>query len=421
MEGYSNYRNSKIQWIGKIPAHWEERKAKYIFSYKKMIVGEKADNYDLLSLTLKGIIKRDMENPTGKFPSSFDSYQEVNKGDFVFCLFDNEETPRTVGLSEFYGMITGAYDVFGCNKPGILPQFLLYYYLTIDDSKLMRPLYKGLRKTIPFDSFMRYRIPLPPLSEQEKIVSYLDSKTLIINSYVAERERELRLLNELKETEIANVVTKGLNPDVKMKESKNPLFGLIPEHWEERKIKYCFYERSEKNHPDEPILCATQSQGVIPQSMYANRVVVVNKGFEGLKFVKVGDFVISLRSFEGGIEYAYYQGIISAAYTILTPIDKDYSFYYKMLFKSVPFIQLLQTCVTGIREGQNINYQLLSRKHIPIPPKSELDGIISEINDKCTKINSLISELEAEIDYLKEYKQRLISDCVTGQINVQNI
>ena len=189
MEGYSNYRNSKIQWIGKIPAHWEERKAKYIFSYKKMIVGEKADNYDLLSLTLKGIIKRDMENPTGKFPSSFDSYQEVNKGDFVFCLFDNEETPRTVGLSEFYGMITGAYDVFGCNKPGILPQFLLYYYLTIDDSKLMRPLYKGLRKTIPFDSFMRYRIPLPPLSEQEKIVSYLDSKTLIINSYVAERER----------------------------------------------------------------------------------------------------------------------------------------------------------------------------------------------------------------------------------------
>lgn len=237
---------------------------------------------------------------------------------------------------------------------------------------------------------------------------------------MSQRERELRLLNELKEAEIAKVVTQGLNPNVKMKESKTPFFGLIPEHWEERKMKYCFTERSEKNHPEEPVLCATQSQGVIPQSMYQNRVVLVNKGFEGLKFVKVGDFVISLRSFEGGIEYAYYQGIISAAYTILTPIDKGYTVYYRMLFKSAPFIQLLQTCVTGIREGQNINYQLLGRKHIPIPPASELNDIVSKINDKCTRINSLISELEAEINYLKEYKQRLIADCVTGQINVQN-
>lgn len=237
---------------------------------------------------------------------------------------------------------------------------------------------------------------------------------------MSQRERELQLLNELKESEIANVVTRGLNPDVKMKESKTKFFGLIPEHWEERKIKYCFRERSEKNHPDEPILCATQSQGVIPQSMYQNRIVVVNKGFEGLKFVKVGDFVISLRSFEGGIEYAYYQGIISAAYTILTPIDNANAEYFKLLFKCTPFIQVLQTCVTGIREGQNINYQMLSRKFIPLPPIDEQHAIVSHIDNKCAKINSLISELEAEIEYLKEYKQRLIADCVTGQICVMN-
>lgn len=234
-------------------------------------------------------------------------------------------------------------------------------------------------------------------------------------------ERELRLLNELKETEIAKVVTQGLNPDVKMKECKTSIIGFIPEHWEERKMKYCFTERSEKNHPNEPMLCATQSQGVIPQSLYQNRVVVVNKGFEGLKFVRVGDFVISLRSFEGGIEYAYYQGIISAAYTILTPTNANYAEYYKLLFKCHPFIQVLQTCVTGIREGQNINYQMLGRKFIPVPPLSEQQAIVAYINNKTAKITSLITELEAEIAYLKEYKQRLIADCVTGQINVQNI
>ena len=168
----------------------------------------------------------------------------------------------------------------------------------------------------------------------------------------------------------------------------------LPSHWEERKVKYSFIERSEKNHPNEPILCATQSQGVIPQSLYQNRVVVVNKGFEGLKFVRVGDFVISLRSFEGGIEYAYYQGIISAAYTIIKPFNKENTEYFKLLFKSHPFIQLLQTCVTGIREGQNINYQLLGRKFIPIPPLAEQEKIVKFLESKTSNIDAYVAERE---------------------------
>lgn len=138
------------------------------------------------------------------------------------------------------------------------------------------------------------------------------------------------------------------------KDSGVKWLGNIPQHWEVRKIKYVFTERSQKGFPKEPILCSTQKYGVIPQHMYDNRVVVVNKGLEGLKLVRKGDFVISLRSFQGGIEYAYYQGIISAAYTILNLNDNCYSNYIKYLMKSFDFIQLLQTCVTGIREGQNI-------------------------------------------------------------------
>lgn len=189
MDRYSEYKPSSIQWLKELPSHWEERKAKYVFRHKKTIVGSRHDEYELLSLTIQGIVKRDMENPTGKFPSSFDTYQNVEPGDFVFCLFDNEETPRTVGLSDLSGMITGAYNVLAKQSQTILSQFLLYYYLTIDNAKLMKPLYKGLRKTIPFDTFMRYKIPLPPLAEQEKIVSYLENKTLCIDAYVRERER----------------------------------------------------------------------------------------------------------------------------------------------------------------------------------------------------------------------------------------
>ena len=131
--------------------------------------------------------------------------------------------------------------------------------------------------------------------------------------------RERELIESLKSSEIANVVTHGLNPNAPMKDSGIPWIGMIPEHWKTRKIKFLFKERSQKGFPNEPILCATQKYGVIPQNMYENRVVVVNKGLEGLKLVKKGDFVISLRSFQGGIEYAHYQGIISASYTVLIP------------------------------------------------------------------------------------------------------
>ena len=259
---------------------------------------------------------------------------------------------------------------------------------------------------------------LPSKEEQQAIVSYLDTKCSKIETLLANKEKEISLLQEMKQRIIADVVTRGLNPNVKFKSTNIPWLPEIPEHWKMRKIKYVFKERSEKNHPDEEPLCATQSRGVIPQSLYEGRVVVVNKGFENLKFVKQGDFVISLRSFQGGIEYAYYQGIISAAYTILQVNEQQMASYYKLLFKSHDFIQLLQTCVTGIREGQNINYPLLSNKLIPVPPIEEQHAIVSYITERTAKIDSLIEKLNKEIECIKEYKQRLISDVVTGQIKV---
>ena len=191
----------------------------------------------------------------------------------------------------------------------------------------------------------------------------------------------------------------------------------IPEYWEAVKIKYCFNQRSEKGFPNEPILCATQSRGVIPQTLYENRVVVVNKGFEGLKLVKVGDFVISLRSFQGGIEYAYYQGIISSAYTILSPQKESSSPYFKYLFKSHPFIQLLQTCVTGIREGQNINYSVLGNSFIPIPPIPEQNKIVAYLDKRITLIENCKCQRERELQTLNELKQAEIASVVTRGLN----
>ena len=418
MKQYDSYKDAAIPWIETIPTHWNEMRAKYMFQKENRVP---RDTDEVITCFRDGIVTLRKNRRTTGFTESFKEigYQGIRKGDLVIHQMD--AFAGSTGISDSDGKATPVYSV--CTPKS--DEFLSPYYAKVIRNMglngFIQSLYRGIRERssdFRYETFGRQILPLPPRAEQENIIKFIESKTLNIDTYVAERERELQLLNELKESEIANVITRGLNPNVKMKESQNGFIGAIPAHWQERKIKYCFTERSEKNHPDEPVLCATQSQGVIPQSMYQNRVVVVNKGFEGLKFVKVGDFVISLRSFEGGIEYAYYQGIISAAYTVLTPIEDSHADYFKLLFKSQPFIQLLQTCVTGIREGQNINYEMLGRKFIPIPPYEEQKAIVAYIADKSTKINALIHELESEIEYLKEYKQKLIADCVTGQIKV---
>ena len=418
MKQYEEYKDTVIPWLNCIPAHWGEMRAKYLF-YKENRLPLESD--EVITCFRDGVVTLRKNRRTTGFTESLKEigYQGIKKGDLVIHQMD--AFAGAVGVSDSDGKGTPVYSVCTPKDGAILTKYYAKVIRHMGLNGFIQSLYRGIRERssdFRFETFAKQILHVPPLAEQEKIVSFLESKTLSIDAYVAERERELQLLNELKQSEIASVVTRGLNPDVKMKESKNSLLGVVPAHWEEMKIKYCFTERSEKNHPDEPILCATQSHGVIPQSMYQNRVVVVNKGFEGLKFVKVGDFVISLRSFEGGIEYAYYQGIISAAYTILTPKNKHNTDYFKLLFKSKPFIHVLQTCVTGIREGQNINYQVLGRKFIPLPPLEEQQAIVAYIEEKCKKIDALVEALEAEIEQLKEYKQSLIADCVTGKIKV---
>ena len=191
MNRYDNYKDSGVAWIGKIPSHWKKCRNKDIFSESKICVGEKSTDYTLQSLTKQGVIIRDLTENKGKFPKEFDSYKVVENGDMVFCLFDVDETPRTVGLSKYNGMITGAYDIFKLKR--VSPDFVLYYYLAIDDKKGLRPLYKGLRKVVPLPSFMSSKIYLPPLSEQIAITSYLKDKTSKIEQYVIQRESCLKV------------------------------------------------------------------------------------------------------------------------------------------------------------------------------------------------------------------------------------
>lgn len=187
MKQYEKYKDSGNQWLGMIPSHWEMLRNKVFITELDEKVGKRTD-LTLLSLTKGGVIERDVESGKGKFPKDFESYKEVLPGNMIFCLFDVDETPRTVGLSEKSGMITGAYNVYAVS--GINPKYYLSYFTAVDNAKALRPLYSGLRKVVKSDRFLAMRIPIPPTLEQEKIVDFLDAKTLKIDECICLRERE---------------------------------------------------------------------------------------------------------------------------------------------------------------------------------------------------------------------------------------
>jgi type I restriction enzyme S subunit len=404
--------------MGEIPSHWQAVRIKWLLN-ERIERSEDGEGTPLSMSQKYGLIPTSEMDTVPNLAANYIGAKRVYTNDLVFNKL--KAHLGVFAISNNDGLVSPDYAVYTPTPRTFLPylEYLFHTQLYISEfKKKTTGVAIGFTRLYTDGLFAIYSI-YPPLEEQKSIVAYLNKKTAEIDEQVSKVEREIELLKEYKQAEVARVVIHGLNPNAPTKPSGISWIGDIPAHWEIRKIKYTFSERSEKNHPDEPVLCATQSQGVIPQSMYDNRVVVVNKGFENLKLVLVGDFVISLRSFQGGVEYAYYQGIISAAYTILTPNSAIDSGYAKLLLKSHNFIQLLKTCVTGIREGQNINYDLLKNKYIPIPPIDEQQDIATYIEHKTTEIDRLVVELTYQAEYLKEYKQRLIADVVTGKINVQ--
>lgn len=197
---------SGVEWLGDVPEHWEVRSNRSMLRIRKVQVGERSNKYVLLSLTLRGVIARDMENPEGKFPAEFNTYQEVRPADLVFCLFDVDETPRTVGLSTLHGMITGAYTVFECIVPSIA-RFLYYFYLAVDHQKSLKPFYTGLRKVVQKSTFLGIKVAVPPKSEIEPILTLLEKEVGSVDAGIARVEQEIKLMTEYHTRLIADVVT----------------------------------------------------------------------------------------------------------------------------------------------------------------------------------------------------------------------
>ena len=198
-----------------------------------------------------------------------------------------------------------------------------------------------------------------------------------------------------------------------------PWLGQVPTHWELRRTKTLLAQRTEKGFPQEPLLAATQSKGVVRKEEYEARTVLAMKDLHLLKLVHTGDFVISLRSFQGGIEYARERGIISPAYTVLYPVAQNHHAYLARLFKSESYIHNLSLFVTGIRQGQNIDYERLARSYVPLPPLADRTAIVRFLDHADRRIRRYIRAKQKLIALLEDQKQAIIHQAATGRIDVR--
>ena len=230
-------KDSGIEWIGEVPNDWRIVRNKNAFVCNKELVGEKSGLTQLLSLTTRGIKKKDINNAEGKLPESFDTYQFVKENDIVMCLFDLDCSAVFSGISPFDGMISPAYRVLSC-KESMEPRYADYWFRYISDGRKFNHYAKNIRYTLSYEEFSALPLLLPEKSEQRSIADYLDRKCSQIDAIIARQQEVIEKLKAYKLSVITEAVTKGLNPGVPMKGSGVEWIGEIPDHWQLTKIKW---------------------------------------------------------------------------------------------------------------------------------------------------------------------------------------
>ena len=372
-----------------------------------------------------------MDNPEGKFPASFDTYQVVEPNDFIFCNFDNEETPRAVGLSSYKGMITGAYDVLCRKNAKFSDKFLIYYFLYIDDAKRFKPLYKGLRKTVPFDSFMSYKIPVPSMKEQNAIVTYLDATTSKIDEAIAQQQKMIDLLNERKQIIINHAVTKGLDPNVKMKPSGVDWIGDIPEHWEMRKLGTIGSTINGVSHDSSyfgegyPFVSYSDVYKNYSLPMFVSGLAKSSKQERRFFSVERGD-VFFTRTSETAEEIGFtstcietipnavFAGFLIRFRPNVDLLDPNFSkYYFRAHIHRSYFVKEMNLVIRA-----SLSQQLLKGLPILLPPIQEQSAIASYLDGKINEIDLCLKNKTKQISLLQERKQIIINDVVTGKIKV---
>lgn len=432
MERYSEYKDSGVQWLGEIPGHWKTMRLGILGECSNGVSksGEYfGEGHPFVSYSdvYKNIELPQMVDGLAKSTEDDRQKYSVEYGDVFFTR--TSETIQEIGFSSTClktipnAVFAGFLIRFRPTTKELIPEFSKYYFRCNNlRSFYITRMNLVTRASLSQSLLRQLTVTLPPLSEQHSIVSYLDEKCAKIDKMLEGKQKQIELLAEMKQRIIADAVTHGLNPDVKMKATNIPWLPEIPEHWELCRLKSLFSQRTESYNPNEQleVLSLLKDVGVIPYSEKGNVGNKAKEDFSSYRIARKGDVVMnSMNVIIGSVDITQYDGYISPAYYALTAKHGVSTEYYNYIFHMKACQKHMRSLANGILEIRlRISATSLFGMYYPVPPQEEQLAIVSFINERSAKIDTLISKLQQEIESIKEYKQRLISDVVTGQIKV---
>ncbi len=410
-------KDSGIKWIGNIPTLWEVMANRYLFEITKKIVTN-PNNYQLLSLTTKGVKEKDPEDTKGKVPDNYNGYQIVEKNDLVMCLFDLDCSAVFSGLSKYKGMISPAYKILKTNKKIADEKYFDYWFQYVSSERFYMQYSKSLRYTVNSDEFELLKSIVPPLAEQKKIAEYLDKKCAEINSIVNDIQKQIEVLEQYKRSTITEAVTQGLNPNAEMKDSQIRYIGNIPSHWGTKKGKFIFnYIQKSPREDDGVITCFRDGEVTLRSKRREDGFTISEKeiGYQG---IDIGDLVVhGMDGFAGAIGISDSRGKASPVLNVLeTEQNKR---YYMYLLRTMAFRGVFESLSTGIRVRTcDTNWGKLREIFYILPSHTEQTEIADYLDKKCAEIEAIISDKKAQLDVIEKYKRSLIYEYVTGKKEV---
>lgn len=412
---YESYIDTGMDWLEAIPEHWKKISLRGITELSNKRYGLRND-LELLSVYREyGVVRKNDRDDNHNVESlDLSKYKYVNKGYLV--LNKMKMWQGSLGISKYEGIVSPAYIV--CKIKGNIN----FEYLHL---LLRSPKYKTIYNRISYgvrvgqwdmryDDFKKINLFIPPRLEQDQIVKYLDYQLAKINKFIKAKKKLIEVLKEQIECYV-------YGNDAEFSEDINSWETSFPKEWKMIKASRLTKEKNIKNKCEYELLAVTQDRGVVFKKDCEQNYVSPAGDLSGLKLVSDGDYVISLRSFQGGIEFSNIEGIVSPAYNIFSLVNdyesQEYKHYYKQLFKTKAFISLLNTVVSGIRDGKNINYSDFAKLILPVPPQN----VANKVYKLSLKIDKMQNEFNAEFALIKEFRDALISDVVTGKVDVRNI
>lgn len=423
MEKYNEYKDSGVQWLGEIPSHWKTTRLGKIVTLKtgttpsfyELEVGESSVSWYTPSDFEESFVLGESSRKLDK--ASFDAagYSYIPSNSVLIIGIGGTAGKTAMTKKPCY---TNQQITSIIPKSVINSLFLLLYLRSIRLVLLNTAHYTTL--PILNNVFLsQTNIPLPTKEEQQAIVSYLDTKCSKLDTFISNKEKEITLLQEMKQRVITDAVTRGLNPNVKVKPTNIPWLPEIPEHWNMVKLKALTFEGKNKNKDNLETNVLSLSYGKIIRKKNINEGLVP-ADYATYQIVEPNDIILRLtdlqndhRSLRCGLVKE--RGIITSAYTCLKKKHGVAEYFY-LLLHSYDIKKVFYSMGGGLR--QSMNYSEITKLIVPIPPIEEQHAIVSYITERTAKIDSLIEKLNKEIECIKEYKQRLMSDVVTGQIKV---